>query len=85
MAQSAQQVAQYAKYLEAKTGVQSEYLKNLQTEFTSKITAQNDMIGGLVKELDKAKQTTTTGGASEGEVKSNNAKGIGGGSVVQTS
>lgn len=82
LAQASQQLAQYAKYLEAKTGVQSEYLKNLNNEFSQKINTQNDIIGGLVKELDKTKKVDTTNGASEGEVKSNNAKGIGGTSVV---
>ena len=72
-----QQIMAYAKQLEAANGYQSEYLKNLQSEFTNKINIQNKIIGGLTKQMDK--QALAAGeGTSEGEVKSNNAKGISG-------
>ena len=71
--QQTQQIMHYAKQLEAQNGYQSQYLKNLETEFASKVQAQNKIIGGLTKQMDSMAQK-----ASEGEVKSNNAKGIGG-------
>lgn len=71
------QIMQYAKQLEAANGYQSEYLKNLQSEFSNKINVQNKIIGGLTKQLDKTALAAGEG-ASEGEVKSNNAKGISG-------
>lgn len=70
--QYTEQIMSYAKQLEASNGYQSAYLKNLQSEFTAKINAQNKVIGGLVKQIDGYQE------ASEGEVKSNNAKGFGG-------
>lgn len=66
-----QQIMAYAKQLEGVSGTQSEYLKNLQTEFTNKINAQNKIIGALNKDL----QSYDTG-VSEGEAKSNNSRGI---------
>ena len=68
-----EEIMHYAKQLEAQNGYQSQYLKNLETEFASKVQAQNKIIGGLTKQMDSMAQK-----ASEGEVKSNNAKGIGG-------
>lgn len=76
LAMNTQQIIMYAKNLEAKNGYQSEYLKNLQTEFATKINAMNRINTGLMKELDKTKGAT--GEATEGEVKSNNAKGVSG-------
>ena len=71
--QKTEEIMHYAKQLEAQNGYQSQYLKNLETEFASKVQAQNKIIGGLTKQMDSMAQK-----ASEGEVKSNNAKGIGG-------
>jgi len=45
------QMQQYTQSLEAKNGYQSEYLKNLQSEFAQKIGVQNKMIGALSKDL----------------------------------
>lgn len=73
LAGKTEQIMMYAKQLEAANGYQSEFLKNLQSEFSQKINAQNKVIGGLTKQLDKYQPQT-----SEGEVKSNNAKGISG-------
>lgn len=73
LAQQTQQIMVYAKNLEAQTGYQSEFLKNLQAEFATKINAMNKMNTALMKDLEKAK-----GAASEGEVKSNNSRGISG-------
>lgn len=75
--QQTAQIMQYAKQLEAQNGYQSEYLKNLQTEFANKINMQNKIIGGLTKEMDKM-STATGEQVTDGEVKSNNAKGISG-------
>ena len=74
--QQTQQIMAYAKQLEAANGYQSEYLKNLQNEFANKINMQNKIIGGLTKEMDKMQPISQK--ATEGEVKSNNAKGISG-------
>ncbi len=71
LAQQTAQIMSYAKQLEAANGFQSEYLKNLQSEFATKINNQNKIIGGLTKQMDSLSEK-----ASEGEVKSNNAKGI---------
>lgn len=73
--QQTNQIMHYARQLEAQNGYQSEYLKNLQTEFTNKINASNKFINGLSKQMDNMQKQE---GASEGEVKSNNAKGISG-------
>ena len=66
-----QKILQYSKELEAQNGYKTNYIDQLTKEFTDKlgvankvITAQNKVISG--------------GGQSEGEVKSNNAKGIAG-------
>lgn len=71
-----QQIMAYAKQLESVTGYQGNYLKNLQTEFTTKVNDQNKIIGGLTKDLDKYRSVTNE--VSAGEVKSNNSRGIGG-------
>lgn len=77
LAQQTEQIMAYAKQLEAANGYQSEYLKNLQGEFTSKINMQNQIIGGLSKDLEKYREVKPTSStASEGEVKSNNSRGI---------
>jgi hypothetical protein len=65
-----QQIMAYAKQLESVNGYQGTYLKNMESEFSNKITAQNKIIGGLMKDLDNRTPV------SEGEVKSNNARGI---------
>lgn len=75
LSQQTAQIMQYAKQLEAQNGYQSTYLKNLTNEFTSKINNQNKIIGGLTKEMDKYQ---TTPKMDEGEVKSNNSKGVSG-------
>lgn len=77
LAQQTAQIMAYAKQLEAQNGYQSEYLKNLQSEFSTKINIQNKIIGGLTKQMDKI-QTATGENVTDGEVKSNNAKGISG-------
>lgn len=75
--QQTQQIMSYTKQLEARNGYQSEYLKNLQNEFASKINAQNKIIGGLTKQMDKMVSPTGEQ-VTDGEVKSNNAKGVAG-------
>lgn len=51
------QMQQYTQSLEAKNGYQSEYLKNLQTEFAQKIGMQNKMISALNTDLQNANQS----------------------------
>lgn len=76
LAQETNQIMNYARRLEAQTGYQSSYLKALQSEFSTKINGQNKIIGGLMKDLNQYRGVE--GAQSEGEVKSNNAKGISG-------
>ena len=76
LAQQTAQIMSYAKQLEAANGYQSEYLKNLQAEFTNKINVSNKIIDGMQKQMENIQSASE--GASEGEVKSNNAKGISG-------
>jgi len=79
LAGQCQQIIAYAKQLEAKNGYQSKYISNLESEFSGKINMANKINVGLMKELEKYKGVPDE--ASEGEVKSNNAKGISGTSV----
>ena len=65
--QYCQQLITYIKQLEGRQGYQSEYIKNLNSEFTNKINMANKMISALQTDLNKK---------SQGEVKSNNARGI---------
>ena len=70
LAQKTTQIMQYAKQLESANGYQSNYLKNLQSEFSTKINNQNKIIGSLAKDLEQYREP------EEGEKKSNNARGI---------
>jgi hypothetical protein len=77
LAQQTEQIMAYAKQLEAKNGYQSEYLNNLQSEFSSKINTQNQIITGLSKDLSKYREANPSSTQmSEGQVKSNNSRGI---------
>lgn len=78
----AQQIMTYAQYLENVTGYQGKFLKNMEKEFSSKINAQNKIIGGLTKDLDQYRGYAN-GASSDGQVKSDNARGIGGGHAAQ--
>lgn len=69
-----QQIIDYARQLENVVGYQGSYLKNLTSEFTGKISTQNKIINGLTTDLSKYRETGA--GVSEGEGKSNNARGI---------
>lgn len=80
--QKTQQVMGYAQQLEAQTGYQSNFLKNLQSEFSTKINAQNQIINGLTKQLDKVYQEQN-GNFEEGQVKSQNATGNKGNQSLQ--
>ena len=77
LAGKTQQIMAYAKQLESVNGYQGSYLKNLQSEFGNKINSQNKIIGGLAKDLEKYR------GASEGEAKSNNSRGVEGTKIVE--
>lgn len=61
------EAAQYMQALDGKNKYLNEYLKNLQSEFTGKINNANKIIDSLYRDLQ---------GKSEGEVKSENARGI---------
>ena len=72
-----EELAAYAQQLESVNGYQGTYLKNLQTEFGNKINESNKINASLMTELDKSKaQKNAAVQMSEGEVKSNNARGI---------
>jgi flagellar biosynthesis chaperone FliJ len=77
LAGKTQQIMAYAKQLESVNGYQGSYLKNLQSEFGNKINSQNKIIGGLAKDLEKYR------GASEGEAKSNNSRGVEGTKIAE--
>lgn len=68
------QIMAYAQQLEGLSGIKSDYIKNLTTEFTGKINAQNAIIAGLTKDLDKA-YASNQQVITEGEKKSHNATG----------
>ena len=71
------QIMAYCQQLEGINGVKSDYIKNLTAEFTGKINASNDIIQGLVKDLDRVKASNQAA-ISEGEKKSHNATGSNG-------
>lgn len=70
------QLADYAKQLEAKSGYQSEYLKNLEAEFARKIRVANKVIGSFGAPAPARAEPAQA--VTEGEGKSLNARGIGG-------
>jgi len=73
------EIMTYAKKLESALGANTQYLKNLQSEFKDKINNSNTVISALSKELDKYRGNTgKSEGVSVGEVRSNNSRGIGG-------
>lgn len=67
MAQS-QELMRYTKALEGQMGYQSQYLKNLQSEFANKINMSNRINQALMQDLAKYKDPKT-----EGQKKSENA------------
>jgi hypothetical protein len=71
------QIMAYCQQLEGINGVKSDYIKNLTAEFTGKINASNDIIKGLVKDLDRVRASNQAA-ISEGEKKSHNATGSNG-------
>jgi (p)ppGpp synthase/HD superfamily hydrolase len=71
------QIMAYCQQLEGINGVKSDYIKNLTAEFTGKINASNDIIQGLVKDLDRVKASNQAA-ITEGEKKSHNATGSNG-------
>lgn len=83
LGQYTEQIMAYAKKLEATNGYQSTYLKNLQNEFVGKINMQNQIIGGLSKDLEKYRGTPNGQPMTEGQVKSNNSRGIEGTTTQQ--
>ena len=64
----------YIEQLMQKNKFQGDYLKNLQNEFKNRINESNKINMALYNDLNKK---------TEGEVKSNNAKGIEGGTIAQ--
>lgn len=69
-----QEATEYIKQLDSKSKYQETYLKNLQNEFTNKINNQNKLIGALTNDLQRK---------TEGEVKSDNSRGVAGDKVAQ--
>ncbi len=76
MQQEMARVSQYVNGLEASLGFQSKYNKNLTAEFKGKVDQLNKINLGLMHDLQKKE---------EGEIKSNNAKGIEGGDIQNIS
>lgn len=72
--QQLQQVAQYAQSLENKLGVTSEYTKNLEKEFSNKISVQNELLKMQGAEL--AEKNKTKASSNKVDIKANDyAKG----------
>lgn len=69
-----QKILEYSKELEAQSGYKTNYIDNLTKEFTEKIGTANKVITAQNQALSKQK-------GSEGEVKSNNARGVAGGDI----
>ena len=69
-----EQAVEYIKQLGGRYKAMTEYNKNLTKEFSGKIDSQKDMIKSLYKDLQQK---------TEGEVKSDNARGIEGGTATQ--
>lgn len=70
-----QKLLEYSKELEAQSGYKTNYIDNLTKEFSQKIGTANKVITAQNNALARAK-------TSEGEAKSNNARGIGGTDIV---
>ena len=66
-----QELAKHSQELERQLGIKTQYTDNLTKEFTQKINVANKVINAQNQALAKNQ-------ASEGEAKSNNARGIGG-------
>ena len=79
-----QQIIDYARQLENVVGYQGSYLKNLTSEFTGKISTQNKIINGLTTDLSRFRENGSSA-VSEGEGKSNNARGIKGTDITAQS
>ena len=71
-----QQLLQYTKELEAQNGYKTNYIENLTKEFTEKIGVANKVITAQNSALAQQRAQKP-----EGEVKSNNARGVGGTSI----
>lgn len=80
-----QQIISYCKQLEGKAGYQSEYIKGLTAEFTGKVNTQNRIIDSLMKDLDSVKVKKPPVVENEGQIKSQNTKGIPGGDIGNNS
>lgn len=84
------EVVQYGKGLEEQLNYQKSYLEALTKEFTAKINSSNEIQQALMKDLENSKipseqiKGAATQPTTEGEVKSNNARGISG-STTQAS
>ncbi len=71
-----QKLLEYSKELEAQSGYKTNYIDNLTKEFTEKIGVANKVITAQNQALSKQK-------VSEGEAKSNNARGVSGSDIQQ--
>ena len=81
-----QQMMAYIKELERQSNMKTQYSDNLTKEFMEKISAANKIIGAQNKYINNMnsrsnKNGLTTQQVSEGEAKSNNARGLGGSDI----
>lgn len=67
--QMIQQLSEYAKQMEAQNGYKSNYISNLEKEFTNKINVAN-------KTIEAQSRMLSSNPRSEGQTKSDNARGI---------
>ena len=78
-----QQAAQLIKEMQAQLQQKDTYNKNLTKEFTDKINASNKMVQGQNQVIaDLQAQVNALNGVTQGEVKSNNARGVSGSQVA---
>ena len=73
-----QQIGEYALQLQKQLDFKENFNKNLEKEFTNKINVANE----IVKSKDKQIEALSSAKVSEGEAKSNNARGISGSDIV---
>ena len=70
-----QEIIKYAEQLESTVGYQGKFLDGLKKEFSNKITAQNNIINGLTKEMDKQLQNQQEMQSLKNDATKNSIKG----------
>lgn len=76
--QKAAQLADYTKQLENRSNYQGQYIDNLTKEFTSKLNTAQHYLNNVNKQYASTQKTT------EGEAKSNAARGVSGSDIEET-